>query len=147
MTQLEQKFMEVVPSAMRRIAEALEGINEKLELLTEQSKEPDSGPIQIAEESSDGTRSEGGTQNDMRADPIVKVINEIERIEKEEFAGRHKIGYSARVHTTCKSCDLMTVGDLLDIGYRYFCKMRNMGKSSANYVTKALENLYGITEW
>ena len=40
MTQLEQKFMETTISALRRIAEALEGINEKLELLAQRQEEP-----------------------------------------------------------------------------------------------------------
>lgn len=40
MTVLEQRFMEVVPDALRRIATAIEGINEKLELLAQRREEP-----------------------------------------------------------------------------------------------------------
>ena len=40
MTVLEQRFMEVVPDALRRIASALEGINEKLELLAQRREKP-----------------------------------------------------------------------------------------------------------
>lgn len=40
MTQLEQKFMETTISTLRRIAEALEGINEQMELLAQRKEEP-----------------------------------------------------------------------------------------------------------
>lgn len=44
MNMLEQRFMEVVPSALLRIAKALEGINEKLELLAQRSEEQEKEP-------------------------------------------------------------------------------------------------------
>ena len=40
MTVSEQRFMEMVPGALLRIATALEGINEKLELLAQRQEEP-----------------------------------------------------------------------------------------------------------
>jgi len=40
MTVVEHEFMEVVPDTLRRIAAALEGINEKLELLAQRREEP-----------------------------------------------------------------------------------------------------------
>ena len=40
MTVSEQRFMEQVPGALLRIATALEGINEKLELLAQRQEEP-----------------------------------------------------------------------------------------------------------
>jgi hypothetical protein len=53
MTLLEQKFMEQVPGALLRIAKAMEGINEKLDVLTQrtdltrweqQEPEPETAP-------------------------------------------------------------------------------------------------------
>lgn len=40
MTVAEQRFMEVTPDALHRIAAAIEGINEKLELLVQSMEEP-----------------------------------------------------------------------------------------------------------
>lgn len=40
MTVLKQRFLETVPGALLRIATALEGINEKLELLAQRQEEP-----------------------------------------------------------------------------------------------------------
>ena len=50
MTVAEQKFMEVVPDALRRIATALEGINEKLELLAQRREEPSEEQVEVPEE-------------------------------------------------------------------------------------------------
>ena len=50
MTVAEQKFMEVVPGTLRRIAEALEGINEKLELLAQRREEPTEEQVEVPEE-------------------------------------------------------------------------------------------------
>jgi hypothetical protein len=44
MNMLEQKFMEQVPGALLRIAKALEGINEKLDVLVQRSEEPAQEP-------------------------------------------------------------------------------------------------------
>ena len=50
MTVAEQRFMEVVPDALRRIAAALEGINEKLELLAQRKEEPSEEHKAVTEE-------------------------------------------------------------------------------------------------
>ena len=50
MTVSEQRFMEVVPGALRRIAEALEGINEKLEMLAQRREEPSEEFVAATEE-------------------------------------------------------------------------------------------------
>lgn len=50
MTVAEQKFMEVVPDTLRRIAAALEGINEKLELLAQRREEPSEEQETVTEE-------------------------------------------------------------------------------------------------
>lgn len=50
MTVAEQKFMEVVPDTLRRIAAALEGINEKLELLAQRREEPSEEQVEVPEE-------------------------------------------------------------------------------------------------
>ena len=42
--------MEVVPDTLRRIAEALEGINEKLELLVQRREEPSEEQVEVSEE-------------------------------------------------------------------------------------------------
>lgn len=44
--------MEVVPDALRRIATALEGINEKLELLAQRGEEPSEEQVEVPEEDS-----------------------------------------------------------------------------------------------
>ena len=50
MTALEQRFMEVVPDTLRRIAEALEGINEKMELFIQRREEPLEEQVEVPEE-------------------------------------------------------------------------------------------------
>lgn len=50
MTVAEQRFMEVVPDTLRRIAAALEGINEKLELLAQRREEPSEEQVEVPEE-------------------------------------------------------------------------------------------------
>ena len=145
MNVLEEKYMTQMPSVLARIAKALEGINEKLELLTKHTEEP-------APEVSTGSDA----KNAMREDPIAKVINEVSRIEDEELAERRKhdpnaqrIGYATRFFNGCKQAEIETVDDLLNFGYRNFKHglMRYAGKSLADRVSKALENLYGIKEW
>lgn len=139
--------MEQVPAALLRIAKALEGINEKLELLTERTGQP-------APETS--IEPEHNAQTTMRDDPIAKVISEVGRIDEEELAERRKqnpkaqkLGYAMRFYNGCRQSKIETVGDLLDFGYRGLLRgwMRYAGKSLADRVTKALTNLYGITEW
>ena len=50
MTVLEQRFMETVPDTLRRIAVALEGINEKLDLLAQRREEPSEEHVVDTEE-------------------------------------------------------------------------------------------------
>lgn len=50
MTVAEQRFVEVVPDTLRRIAAALEGINEKMELLAQRREEPSEEQVEVPEE-------------------------------------------------------------------------------------------------
>lgn len=86
--------------------------------------------------------------------PIEMVIKELDRIDFDDMMERRKdnptavkVGYATRFHNCCKVVDIDTVGDLLNFGYKNFCNLRNMSKATADRVTQALQNLYGITTW
>ena len=143
MTQLEQELMETTISTLRRIAEALEGINEKMELLTQRQDQP----APASEPAPD-------RKDDYSFHPIEMVLKELERIDIDDMIERRKenpravpVGYATRAGNCCKENDIKTVGNLLDFGYKRFCNQRHVNKGTAGCVTQALQNLYGITEW
>ena len=135
--------METIISTLRRIAKALEGINEKMELLTQRQDQPAPAPDPAPDR-----------KDDYSFHPIEMVLKELERIDIDDMIERRKenpravpVGYATRADNCCKATDIKTVGDLLDFGYKRFCNLRNMSKNTAGRVTQALQNLYGITEW
>ena len=135
--------MEIVPGALLRIAAALEGINEKMELLAQRQDQPAPAPEPAPDR-----------KDDYSFHPIEMVLKELERIDIDDMIERRKenpgavpVGYATRACNCCKENDIKTVGDLLDFGYKRFCNLRNMSKATAGRVTQALQNLYGITEW
>lgn len=121
-----------IPQAARQLAD---------ELYPETEPEPEPEPVTT-------------DKHDYDVHPIEMVVKELDRIDFSDMMERRKdnptavkVGYATRFHNCCKTFDIDTVGDLLNFGYRSFCKLRNMSKATADRVTQALQNLYGITTW
>ena len=85
--------------------------------------------------------------------PISHLIAEVDRLDMEDFAKSSpgnrakKRGYATKLGYICRYRDIKTVGDLLSYGSTGYLSINGTGKSSAEYVKKALENLYGVKTW
>lgn len=95
--------------------------------------------------------------------PISTLVNEVDRLDREEiirikndFKAKHghelktksKIGYGARLKTTCTiHLHISTVGELLSLGRINFYGHYVVGQRTIQLIDQALFNLYGITEW
>ena len=85
--------------------------------------------------------------------PISHLIAEVDRLDMEDFAKNHpcnrakKRGYGTKLEYICHYRNIKTVGDLLSYGRTGYLRINGTGKSSAEYVGKALENLYGVKTW
>ena len=85
--------------------------------------------------------------------PISDLVAEVDRLDMEDFAKSFpcnrakKRGYGTKLEYICRYRDIKTVGDLLSYGRSGYLSINGTGKLSAEYVGKALENLYGVKTW
>ena len=88
---------------------------------------------------------------DFRNETLTKLIEEIDRLDEERKQNaKYKSAKSGFAHTVryfFLSNEIKTLGELLSLGRKHVARCRNIGKMTMWAIDKALENLYGITEW
>ena len=92
--------------------------------------------------------------NDILEDKVFKEIDRLDIQEREEnkkkcpgWRGYKKRGNAIRFIYVAHEHDIKTVGQLLAVGRAKFEEFRKMGKSCADRISEALDNLYGIKSW
>lgn len=99
------------------------------------------------------TWSEEDTERepDQKDETLTKLIEEIDRLDEERKQNtKYKSAKSGFAHTVryfFLSNEIKTLGELLSLGRKHVARCRNIGKMTMWAIDKALENLYGITEW
>jgi hypothetical protein len=85
---------------------------------------------------------------------VSKEIDKIDIQERDEkkktLSGRvhyQKNGYEIRFLHACKVNGIETVGQLIELGSKFFEKSRFVGKKCCDILSQALNNLYGIEKW
>ena len=90
-------------------------------------------------------------EDDFRNETLTKLIEEIDRLDEERKQNtKYKSAKSGFAHTVryfFLSNEINTLGELLSLGRKHVARCRNIGKMTMWAIDKALENLYGITEW
>lgn len=88
---------------------------------------------------------------DQKDETLTKLIEEIDRLDEERKQNtKYKSAKSGFAHTVryfFLSNEIKTLGELLSLGRKHVARCRNIGKMTMWAIDKALENLYGITEW
>jgi len=92
-----------------------------------------------------------GRNPDQKDETLTKLIEEIDRLDEErkqniEYKSA-KSGFAHTVRYFFLSNEINTLGELLSLGRKHVARCRNIGKMTMWAIDKALENLYGITEW
>ena len=88
------------------------------------------------------TKAVAAYKNDRLVDTLAK---EIERLDIEENG--QKKGHATRFLNAAKAQDIDTVGQLLTFGRARLEGCRNISRITTNWVSKALDSLYGIKGW
>ena len=88
---------------------------------------------------------------DQKDETLTKLIEEIDRLDEERKQNTKyksaKSGFAHTVNSFFLSNEIKTLDELLSLGRKHVARCRNIGKMTMWAIDKALENLYGITEW
>lgn len=92
---------------------------------------------------------------------IQELINEVDRLDGASieatkqrrngsgypYRSPQKSGFAVRLNSICRSYNIATIGDLLEVGRYDFRKYRGVGTLLLDHIGRALKNLYGIESW